>query len=398
MLTRRTRQILLTFTALLMATILALFLANIEIARDPQPPEGAQELARWMTEHPADWKAAAALADSALDSSLPNRVALWRASYETGRMLAPGRRHAAAAFVRSGFFHWSELGAADRKAVLAAAEPLLRNEPELFQQLQRPLYQLTRDFGYLRRIAPHDPAAIAGLRNLAAMYGHFDVYRALRDEARHMRIAAFRKDRSTAPVAALLALVPSPITAADAPLVRELLEELDRRPFDAAQFHQGVDELATFALDHRLGPLSALTPLIENASPVLRPATRVRLARATGGPAAAARVELAMPAARPSLTPVGAWAGLCASDEICNSAEGRHRMPLTLTLDVAQSDETPPYVEIYVADTLVAEGEVGDRRSFTVGTGTEVERVELRVVNPVTPAGIQRRLKLRSGA
>lgn len=398
MLTRRTRQVLLTFTAILMASILALFVANPGLARDPKRPAGAQELAEWITRHPADWQAAAALADVALDSSLPNRVALWRAAYETSRRLAPRRPNGAAAFVRSGFFHWSELGGADRKAVLEAAEPLLQNDAALFQQLQRPLYQLTRDFDYLRRVAPRDPAAIAGLRNLAAMYGHFDEYRALRDEVRRLRVETFRKQRSTAPVAELLALVPSPITAADAPLVRELLEELDQRPFDAAQFHRGADELATFALDHDLGPLSALTPLIESGGPVLRPVTRARLARATGDRAAASRVELSAPAG-PSAPPrPGAWSGLCGSDEICNTAEGLHRLPLTLTLEVTQSDGTPPYVEIYVADTLVAEGEVRDQRSFTVGTGNAEDRVELRVVNPVTPGGIQRRLKLRSGA
>jgi hypothetical protein len=68
---------------------------------------------------------------------------------------------------------------------------------------------------------------------------------------------------------------------------------------------------------------------------------------------------------------------------------------LRVTLTTEQSDETPPYVELYVDDALRAEGPVNDARAFTVPATRGLHRVELRVANPQTRNGVQRRLAIR---
>jgi hypothetical protein len=90
------------------------------------------------------------------------------------------------------------------------------------------------------------------------------------------------------------------------------------------------------------------------------------------------------------------WTGLCATDEICASAFTTHTTPLRVTLSVAQSDEVPPYVEIYADEALVAEGEVRDRRTFEITAGPSLQRTEIRIANPRTRGGFQRRLRLMS--
>jgi hypothetical protein len=92
------------------------------------------------------------------------------------------------------------------------------------------------------------------------------------------------------------------------------------------------------------------------------------------------------------------WQRLCGVDEICQHATthvwSAERRRQTITLTNAQSDETPPYVEIYVDDFPVAEGEVRDRRAFEIPIPAGVHEVEIRLLNPTTRNGIQRRLRL----
>ena len=64
--------------------------------------------------------------------------------------------------------------------------------------------------------------------------------------------------------------------------------------------------------------------------------------------------------------------------------------PLRLQLLVSQSDEIPPYVEIYRDDELVAEGVVDGEKTFEILPG----RTEVRLVNRFTRSGIQRRVRL----
>jgi hypothetical protein len=91
------------------------------------------------------------------------------------------------------------------------------------------------------------------------------------------------------------------------------------------------------------------------------------------------------------------WLGTCAPDELCTSAttsqvvSGRD---IRLDLTVTQTDEIPPYVEIFIDDRRVAEGEVRDRRTFLVPAAPRVRDLEVRLVNPRTRNGIQRRVRL----
>jgi hypothetical protein len=87
------------------------------------------------------------------------------------------------------------------------------------------------------------------------------------------------------------------------------------------------------------------------------------------------------------------WTGTCGNNEICTSAWRRHQGPLQIALSVVQSDEVAPYVEIYVDGVLQAEGEVKEARTFTIGSAAG-HSTEVRIVNPRTRNGIQRRLRL----
>lgn len=388
--TPKTRQFFLGLVALLSAMLLVLVLTERDIATEEKRPEDLEGLATWLERHPADWLAASATTDRSLDSELPRRVELWRNAHALAQTLAPHRTHPAAGFVRAGLFHWYELGDADRKAVLEAAAPLLRDELT-FARMYRNLWQLTRDLGYLRRVAPPTITAQLLLRDLAAMHGRFADYRELREAERAARLAEFQRRREHTPIGDLLGLLPESFSAADTPLVRAVLEELDRRPFEAAQMRGPLDALTRFAIAHHVQPLSGLAPLVPLEEP-LRPETRARLARALGDPAAALRVE-AVAGLRAQPRDEKEWTGLCEGGDLCASAVTTR--PLReVNVAVAQSDEIPPYVEIYVNDTLIAEGEVRGRRTFAISASNEAHRTEVRLVNRRTRNGIQRRVRL----
>jgi hypothetical protein len=424
-LTRRTRQIWLASFVALHALLLVLFVTNLDVAADPKPPSDPEALAAWMAKHPADWLAASELTDSALDSAAPHRVALWRDSYALADYLAPRRPNSTAGFVRGGLFHWYELGAAERKAVLEAAVPLLR-DPRTFEQLHAPLWQLTHDFAYLRRVVPNSISSLTLLRELAVSNGRFDEYRELRGAVRNARMQAFQQRRASSSMAELLELLPEHIDSGDEPLVKALLEELGRRSFQVQQIGGQVEELTLYAMRHNVQPLSALEPLIDTPGKLTNP-TRARLALALGNRDAATRIEtttaitgapewipylvdratfeerhgetavatLYHTRAANSVAPATEqWTGTCSSGDLCHSAFRTHRGPLSVTLSVAQSDQTPPYVEIYLDGDLVAEGEVADQRTFTVHATEDPHRTEVRLVNRLTRNGTQRRLRV----
>jgi hypothetical protein len=241
----------------------------------------------------------------------------------------------------------------------------------------------------------------------------------------------FLRARPAAPIGDLLMMLPRKIDTGDEPLVRGILEEIDRRPFDIQQMNGRIEDLAEYAVDHHVQPLTGLAPLVETTGK-LPDARRARLALALGDRAAATRIELtgsvpgvaewiryhqeraayekhngdetaaAIQRQRATLgvkpPPAGTreWTGLCSADEICSSATTTHSAPLRVTLSVVQSDEVPPYVEIYVDDALVHEGEVRGTRTFNVGAGPSPQTTEIRIANPRTRGGIQRRLRLTS--
>jgi hypothetical protein len=406
--------------------MLALFLLHTDFIEETQRPEDLQELTKWLAAHPADWLAASAISDSSLDSALPQRVALWRSAYALANYLAPRRRNPRAAFVRGGLFHWYELSPADRRAVLVAAEPLLQ-DPSFFTQVHRPLWQLTRDLEYLRRVAPKTISALTLIRELAVESGRFADYRELRSALRKARIEELNRRRASATSAELLELLPPQLETGDEPLLREILQELDRRASDPRQLGGPIEAVTLYAIRHHIGPLTALSALVETPGKLTDP-TRARLALALGDRDAATRIEAthaitgaaewipyhldratfeekrgqlaaattyrkrAALAEKPTTT---AWANTCGTNELCSSAFREHRGPLRVTLNVVQSDEVAPYVELYRDDMLVAEGEVRENTTFEIpGSEAEVHRTEVRLVNRYTRNGTQRRARL----
>ena len=364
--TRTGRRALLGITIAVMAAFLAAWLAIPGLARDASRPAEIDALGRYLAEHPADWLAASAMADRALDSDLPRRYELWHAAFAHGSRLAPRRPNASAAFARAGLFHWTELGADDRARVLRMTGPLLR-DPVSFERMHRPLWELTGDLAYLRAHAPRTEGALVMLRDLAVTNGRFRDYRDLRAALVQKRMEIFNAERTTRTPADLVALVPRQPTKADEPLVRAVVEELRRRPLAAEGAPLSRDRtegLIAFATRHKIG-LEGLESLLGN--------------------------ELAW--ATPRVLP-DEWQGLCGREELCQSASATLTGPLSLTLENAQSDEVPPYVEIYVDDALVAEGEIEESRRFAIIRDAALHHVELRLANPQTRNRYQRRVRL----
>ena len=418
--TRTARQVNLGLLIAVMATFFVAFVMNRDALGDAPRPQELDQLGSWIADRPADWLAASLLSDRALDSELPRRLELWRAAYAHASRLAPRRTNPAAAFTRGGLFHWYELAPPDRAAVLRAAAPLLRDQT-LFLRMYRPLWELTGDFAYLRRNAPDTERALVALRDLAVMNGRFDDYRELRAVLPSKRLEIFQQRRATMTPPELIALLPQNITKPYEPLVRGVLEELQHRPLDAgnaASTRDRAEKLIAYALRHDIRPLDGLEALIE--TPSMRASLRARLAIALGHDRKASAIELAGAMRDPEWEPyfleraafeeargdralaahyrlravaddgASQWRGLCGTNEVCTSATRVVDGPLTIDVQNAQSDEVPPYVEVYVDDALVDEGAVEERRRFNAGKG----RVELRVVNPLTRNRFQRRVRL----
>lgn len=461
--TRRGSILWLTTIVLVSTALLALFLDHRDLALDPVTPKDVRGLGAWMRDHPADAIAASTLAAAALDSNVSQRRALWHAAYEQAKLLSPRRRNAAAGFVRAGLFHWYELDDAERARVLDAAAPLMK-DGQFFGRMLEPFWSLTRDFAWLRRVAPDTTNALDNLRMLAAKRGLFEHYRDLREAARRRRMMEAQSLRpNVRDPNELLALVGTELDAADAPLVSAILEELDRKAFRPEAVDHRIERVAALALDLDLRPLTGLAPLLEVPGR-LQDVTRARAALALGNAALASRIELASEvpgnpawtryhleravlearrgdaaaarahlaqAERIALTPSVAaakmnvatilndsaaaaaarkdlaalaaqpiaWTSTCGMGEICGrvyaeifvaGAGTAIAIPLTTT----ESDPTPPYLEIYVDGILLDEGTVAASRTFEIKPGAGVHRLELRVINPLTLNGVQRRLRL----
>jgi hypothetical protein len=459
--TREARQAFLASIAALTAVTLAVLLTHRGVLRDPRPPhDDVRAMAAWLARHPADWLVAGEISDAALDAPMPQRVELWHWAHDAAKYLAPRRPNSAASFVRAGLFHWYELGAADRKLVLDEAAPLL-HEQEVFDSLAKPLWELTHDLGYLRRVAPYTPSALAALRELAVVNGRFDDYRATREEIRRERLQRFAATQAGLSAPDLVDFAPSPIDTRDEPLVRRILDEVARRPFLPNHVEGRAGEVADYAVRHHLGPLTGFEPLIDAERLIYDP-LRARLALALGRPDAAARIELAAGVAgAPEWVPYfldraryqavhnnptdadaalqraaaiavtlpvlatmeelavrrededGAkqaheqlvalatqprvWTGGCGPKEVCNSAFTdvyASGTPISIPVDVVQSDEVPPYVELYVDDALSGEAEIREPHTFTVDPPAGVHRIEVREVNKRTRNGVQRRVRV----
>src|SRR2546423_8544894 len=213
-----------------MVAIAAVYLVERPASEPPPLPDDPTALARHLRAHPADWRAASALTEHALDAPVANRFALWHAAHDLAQLLAPRRDAPRMELVRAAFFHWQELDPVDRRAALDTLGPLLRDSSNFFK-MASPVFELTGDLRMLRRFNPGTVETLSYVRNLAAINGRFDDYRELRGEVQRKREADFREKRDRlSPVEIIGALPPPPYSTDDEPLLRAALEELHRRP------------------------------------------------------------------------------------------------------------------------------------------------------------------------
>ena len=367
-----------------MLAIAAVYLVERPASEPPPLPDDPIALARRLRMHPADWRAASALTEHALDAPVANRFALWHAAHDIAQTLAPHRDAPRMELVRAAFFHWQELDPADRRAALDQLAPLLRDRSN-FLKMALPVYELTGDLGMLRRWNPGSVEALELLRNLAAANGRFDDYRELRDEVRRKRDANFhQKLPRLSPVEIIGALPPAPYSTDDEPLLRDALAELHRRPLtDDPHRINELDALVDYALRHRLEPLDGINSIVlmhGAASDI----TRYRLAQKFGMNAAAFDIRLA--AKTPLAEPRGTWQHLLDDGTVNGRAWIDREMTglSSIVIQTIKSDEVPPWVEIYLDDARVAEGEVATSRSFAIPATKGMHRLEVRVVNPQT--------------
>lgn len=354
-------------------------------------PAGTREIAERIVKHPTDWRAATALSEAALDSRLNDRRVLWRAAYGHALLLAPESPDPPNGFARAAFFHWGELSPAEQRAALDAFGPLLRN-PDTFDRMAKPVFELTGNVSLLQRWHPHTVNAEAKLISLALPNGFFEDYRQLRDQMQRHRFDDFAALRRTESPAGVIAHFPEPPYHADAePLIRALLDDLHRHPLDENPNRPAViDGVADYALRHGIEPLDGLTPITREAGWASLD-TRIRLAQHLG------LTDLALllgPLLPPS--PDSAWTGLCETD-VCERAwrniEAAHGV--ALTIETVQTDNVPAYVEIYLDDVLRAEGETGAKRDFLVPVGNSgLHRIEVVLANPMTRSLYHRRVRV----
>ncbi|HEY2090753.1 MAG TPA: hypothetical protein VGJ81_02605 [Thermoanaerobaculia bacterium] len=398
------------------------------------PPIDFAGALRWLATHPADYIAAGTVAREALNTQTKRRFDVWHASHDLAVQLAPWRTGPRMSFVRSGLEHWYELPPRDRANVLRAAEPLLR-DPEIFHRVAQPLFDLTANFGYLRRNAPHETASRNLLSRIAATNGLFADYRSLRSEAVIARLRRFSQIRSSASQADLIEILPDHFDQDDEPLLRSILDELSRRPLDAAPSDPGlVDRVVDYSLRHHIEPLSGLEALVDLPGAASEP-SRARVALHLGDPDRASRIEISAPHNDPAVWAdyfddraaflrahadttmanlfaakafIGhqareKWAHLCADNEICTTGDKEIVVakihPLSLTLEALREEHVPAYVELFLDDRRVAEGDVAKMNAFNLGTpAAGPHPIEIRIVNPFTPEARSRRLRIRSDA
>lgn len=427
----RNRNYLLILAAASLVSLLLFAIVRPHLPATAPPADFAGAI-RWLSSHPADYLATDAITDGALDTSNQRRFEIWRTSHELAAQLAPWRSGPRMSFVRSGLEHWYELPPRDRANVLRSAGPLL-HDPEIFGRVAQPLFDLTRDFGYIRRNAPHDAASRDRLSRIAATNGLFADYRSLRDEAAAARLRRFSQIRSSASQAELIEILPDRFDGEDDPLLQAILDELSRRPIDAAPSRpELVDRVVDYALLHHIEPLRGLEALIDLPGAASEPA-RARVALHLGDPDRASRIEISATNNDP-----GAWAdyfderaafarahgdaalakaydakaflghqerakwkGLCAADTICTSGSKELLITkphaLALLLEPGLDDPIPAYVEIYLDLRRVTEGVVVKGRTFNLGIpDAGAHPIEVRVVNPFTPRAQERRLRIRA--
>lgn len=408
----------------IMVSMLAVFVTTPQREwKTEKAPQNLPGLAQHIDEHPTDWSAAADITENALDADVPKRFELWHASHAFAKTLAPHREQSDIAFARSGLFHWNELTPDDRKRVIAAIDPLMRDKGR-FPQLARPVWELTNDIALLRRTAPRDLNSLALIADIAVTNGDFNDYRAVRDDVRRERDRAYLETlRKTSPEDMLQTLRP-PVRASEQATVQAMLDELHRRPLDGdPHAPENTDAVLAFVLDRNMEPLDgleAVTRINGSASDPLRARLSLRLGQVDR----ATNIEISSTTVDPrpwrryfeeraafeeqrgdrNLAEVyraklftashvrSEWHGGPCEAVLCTMLYSEVEGPQTVTLEKAESDDVPPWVEVYIDDALVDEGPVDAKRAVTIPAG--LHRVELRLANPVTRNLTRRRVRV----
>jgi len=395
----RRMRVLLLSVAVVMLGCTAAVLALRPTADSGEMPNDPRAIARRLAAHPSDWRAASAMTEHALDAPVADRFALWRAAHDAAMHLAPEREAPRAAFARSAFFHWNELSPADRAAALDAFAPLLHNDPA-FADMARPLFELTGDLAMLRRAQPGTVNSLYLLQSIAGTYGRFDDYRVLRDELRaKWRSDFFAKLHRVAPAEIIGSLPPPPYRADDQPLLVAALDELHRRPLDSDP-HRGdvVPGLIDYVVRHHLRPLYGID-VIDRSPDSASELDRLRLSREMGKERDS--IDIRMSATAPLREPpANQWQGVDGELAFAQRAWIDRDMHGVATIAVknVQSDEVPPYVEIYFDDALISEGAVDDTRLFALPPARGPHRIEVNVGNPRTRNSRWRRVRIVSVA
>lgn len=424
-----------------MAAGLALFLINAQPA-----------------DNPADKAAFEKIVEQALDSNSPSRFEAWHAAHEQVLRLDPNRPTASASFVRSGLFHWYELNAADRRSVIIAIEPLLHDgaffdamAQPLFQ-LTGDFTILRRanpgTEGVLWRLG--SMAVING------HFDDYRLFREQLRRRRMLTLAAMRGSATPADLIALVP-IPSTMAdrpLLQGILDTLHLRPIDNGKLDASH----SSELIDFALDHDMQPIDGLEAAIQVAGAAFDPqrarlalrlgdleraadiegespvsdralwhryyveraiaemrrheslralqylqkagednadviAATEELNRTVGNTAEAAAVHATLVA---HANRVGQWLGKC-GDDVCNDARGTlwsNGTPFTLKLATVQSDEVPPYAEVYADDALATEGPVSPSLVARGELLSGIHRIDVRLANPLTRNAIHRRIRI----
>jgi hypothetical protein len=385
---------LLWIIAISMAVLLVMFTLDPPHEERLPLPRNLRGLAERLLVHPTDWRAAGAVADHSLDSELPKRLEVWRSAHALAVTLAPHLEGPRTEYARAGLFHWYELAEADRREVLGALEPLLK-DPRYFYATASPLFDLTGDLALLRRSRPPTFAATEWLRGLAVMNGRFADYRELRAEATLLRTREISLRLHSLPPSQLVASLPPNPTVDDGPLIAAALRALETRPLEVDCGRPDVLEaVIDFALRHRLRPLDGLAPTISEKSWASAYA-RANLARALGRNETADEIGLQSPRPRQGelRTLQGfVWDGFCGPD-VCRTTNADVDGPLSITIQNERSDEVPPYVECYLDDALAWEGAITAPVTVALAPPGR-HRVEIRLANPLTRNRESRRIRI----
>jgi hypothetical protein len=375
---------LLWIIAVSMAASIALFALDPPY-EEPKPlPHDSAGLATRLLVHPTDWQAASALAERALDDMSPRRIEAWHAAYSMAQQLAPHSDGPRTAFVRDGLFHWYELGEGDRRTVLVALDPLMR-DPMFFFRLTGPFFYLTGNVAYLRRVRPQTLGATETLGEFVVMNGRFADYHDLRAEAERQRTREFLRQLDSLPPSQIIAALPAHPTTDNHSMIVAALQALHNRPLEVDSGHPDIlGATIEYAVRHGIRPLDGLAPAVREQKWAL-PYFRAMLARALGQPAIADEIDARglRPRQGETVTRNGVeWDGVCGPN-ICHAAAADITGPLSVTLERSAGDEVPPYAECYVDDALAWEGPIAAPTTIALVPAGR-HRVEIRLVNPLT--------------